>query len=90
MDVQAKLGARGRGKIRRTPVRALVRRTLSVHRRLQMRWASPRPPLVRLLMQLSVEDVAARRHVVLDLVCVNRLYRDSTSGATSRIRQTIL
>lgn len=41
-------------------------------------------------MQLSVEDVAARRHVVLDLVCVNRLYRDSTSGATSRIRQTIL
>lgn len=48
------------------------------------------PPLVRLLMQLSVEDVAARRHVVLDLVCVNRLYRDSTSGATSRIRQTIL
>ena len=32
--------------------------------------------LVRLLLQLPAEDVAARRHVVLDLACVNRLYRE--------------
>ncbi|WP_314026677.1 hypothetical protein [Olsenella uli] len=32
--------------------------------------------LVRLLLQLPAEDVAARRHVVLDLVCANRLYRE--------------
>ncbi len=32
--------------------------------------------LVRLLLQLPAEDVEARRHVVLDLVCANRLYRE--------------
>lgn len=32
--------------------------------------------LVRLLLQLSAEDVAAYRHVVLDLTCANRLYRE--------------
>ncbi len=32
--------------------------------------------LVRLLLQLPAEDVAARRHVVLDLTCANRLYRE--------------
>lgn len=31
---------------------------------------------MRLLLQLPAEDVAARRHVVLDLVCANRLYRE--------------
>lgn len=32
--------------------------------------------LVRLLLQLPAEDVAARRHVVLDLACANCLYRE--------------
>lgn len=32
--------------------------------------------LVRLLLQLPAEDIAARRHVVLDLTCANRLYRE--------------
>lgn len=32
--------------------------------------------LVRLLLQLPAENVAARRHVVLDLACANRLYRE--------------
>ena len=32
--------------------------------------------LVRLLLQLPAKDVAARRHVVLDLTCANRLYRE--------------
>ena len=32
--------------------------------------------LVRLLLQLPAEDVTARRHVVLDLTCANRLYRE--------------
>ncbi|ERL08448.1 MULTISPECIES: hypothetical protein [Olsenella] len=32
--------------------------------------------LVRLLLQLPAEGVAARRHVVLDLACANRLYRE--------------
>lgn len=32
--------------------------------------------LVRLLLQLPAEDVAAQRHVVLDLTCANRLYRE--------------
>ena len=32
--------------------------------------------LVGLLLQLPAEDVAARRHVVLDLTCANRLYRE--------------
>ena len=32
--------------------------------------------LVRLLLQLPAEDVAARHHVVLDLACANRLYRE--------------
>lgn len=32
--------------------------------------------LVRLLLQLPAEDVAAHRHVVLDLTCANRLYRE--------------
>ncbi|WP_283171709.1 hypothetical protein [Curtanaerobium respiraculi] len=32
--------------------------------------------LVRLLLQLPAEDVEARRHVVLDLTCANRLYRE--------------
>lgn len=32
--------------------------------------------LVRLLLQLPAEDAAARRHVVLDLTCANRLYRE--------------
>lgn len=32
--------------------------------------------LVRLLLQLPAEDVAARLHVVLDLTCANRLYRE--------------
>ena len=32
--------------------------------------------LVRLLLQLPAKDVAARRHVVLDLACANRLYRE--------------
>lgn len=32
--------------------------------------------LVRLLLQLSAEDAAARRHVVLDLTCANHLYRE--------------
>ena len=32
--------------------------------------------LVRLLLQLPAEDVAARRHVALDLTCANRLYRE--------------
>lgn len=32
--------------------------------------------LVRLLLQLPAEDVEARRHMVLDLACANRLYRE--------------
>lgn len=32
--------------------------------------------LVRLLLQLPAEDVAARRHVILDRACANRLYRE--------------
>lgn len=32
--------------------------------------------LVRLLLQLLAEDVAAQRHVVLVLTCANRLYRE--------------
>lgn len=32
--------------------------------------------LVRLLLQLPAEDVAAQRHVVLDLTCANRFYRE--------------
>lgn len=32
--------------------------------------------LVRLLLQLPAKDVAAHRHVVLDLTCANRLYRE--------------
>ncbi|MDP9860692.1 putative DNA-binding protein [Olsenella profusa DSM 13989] len=32
--------------------------------------------LVRLLLQLPAENVSARRHVVLDLACANRLYRE--------------
>ena len=32
--------------------------------------------LVRLLLQLPAEDVAARRHMVLDLNCTNHLYRE--------------
>lgn len=32
--------------------------------------------LVRLLLQLPARDVAAHRHVVLDLACANRLYRE--------------
>lgn len=32
--------------------------------------------LVRLLLQLPAENVAAQRHVVLDLACANRLYRE--------------
>ena len=32
--------------------------------------------LVGLLLQLPAEDVAAQRHVVLDLICANRLYRE--------------
>lgn len=32
--------------------------------------------LVRLLLQLPAEDVAARRHLVIDLACANRLYRE--------------
>ena len=32
--------------------------------------------LVRLLLQLPAEDVADCRHVVLDLACANRLYRE--------------
>lgn len=32
--------------------------------------------LVRMLLQLPAENVAARRHVVLDLTCANRLYRE--------------
>lgn len=32
--------------------------------------------LVRLLLQLPAEDVIAQRHVVLDLTCANRLYRE--------------
>lgn len=32
--------------------------------------------LVRLLLQLPAKDVAARHHVVLDLTCANRLYRE--------------
>ena len=32
--------------------------------------------LVRLLLQLPAEDVAAHHHVVLDLTCANRLYRE--------------
>ena len=32
--------------------------------------------LVRLLLQLPAEDVVARRRVVLELVCANRLYRE--------------
>ncbi|EUB32165.1 hypothetical protein [Olsenella uli] len=32
--------------------------------------------LVRLLLQLPAKDVAARRHVALDLTCTNRLYRE--------------
>ena len=32
--------------------------------------------LVRLLLQLPAEDVAAHRYVVLDLACANRLYRE--------------
>lgn len=32
--------------------------------------------LVRPILQLPAEDVAARRHVVLDLACANRLYRE--------------
>ncbi len=32
--------------------------------------------LVRLLLQLPAEDVAECRHVVLDLTCANRLYRE--------------
>lgn len=32
--------------------------------------------LVRLLLQLPAGDVAAQRHVVLDLACANRLYRE--------------
>lgn len=31
---------------------------------------------MRLLLQLPAEDAAARRHVVLDLSCANRLYRE--------------
>ena len=31
---------------------------------------------MRLLLQLPAENVAARRHVVLDLACANRLYRE--------------
>ena len=32
--------------------------------------------LVRLLPQLPAEGVAAHRHVMLDLACTNRLYRE--------------
>lgn len=32
--------------------------------------------LVRQLLQLPAEDVAAHHHVVLDLACANRLYRE--------------
>lgn len=32
--------------------------------------------LVRLLLQLPAEDVAAHRRVALDLACANRLYRE--------------
>ena len=32
--------------------------------------------LVRLLLQLPAEDVAAQRHVALDLTCANRIYRE--------------
>lgn len=42
--------------------------------------------LVRLLLQLPAEDVAARRHVVLNLNCANRLCCEPTNGATSRTR----
>lgn len=31
---------------------------------------------MRLLLQLPADDAAARRHVVLDLSCANRLYRE--------------
>ena len=31
---------------------------------------------MRLLLQLPAEDAAARRHVVLDLSCANRLYHE--------------
>lgn len=31
---------------------------------------------VRLLPQLPAEDVAARRHIALNLTCANRLYRE--------------
>lgn len=42
--------------------------------------------LVRLLLQLPAEDMAARRHVVLDLACATASTASSTSGATSRTR----
>lgn len=32
--------------------------------------------LVRLLLQLPAEDIAAQHHMVLDLTCANRLYRE--------------
>ena len=37
--------------------------------------------LVRLLLQLPAEDVAECRHVVLDLTCANRLYRELNQWA---------
>lgn len=37
--------------------------------------------LVRLLLQLPMEDVAAHRHVMLDLACANRLYRELNQWA---------
>ena len=40
--------------------------------------------LVRLLLQLPAKDVAAHRHVVLDLTCANRLYRELNQNLTDR------
>ena len=61
------------GKIRQAPAVRVEQADIERAQTLASALNITTSALVRLLLQLPAEDVAARRHVVLDLTCANRL-----------------
>lgn len=64
------------GKIRQAPAVRVEQADIERAQALASALNITTSALVRLLLQLPAKDVAARRHVVLDLACANRLYRE--------------
>lgn len=64
------------GKIRQALARSRERAKLERAQTLAGAMGFTTSALVRLLLQLPAKDVAAQCHVVLDLACANRLYRE--------------